>query len=254
MSSLYAPVGTVRGCRQLVAGDRRDRPRREVEDHHVGGGQIGQGLDGDARFDLRVQFAEALGHRIRNGARTAFCDGPAVAVTGGDDHQPDRRGGRARQRIVDVGGNPAKECAGLLAAPHAGQHGRGQQRSAPEAGECDGMLGDVNDRPEQVVSQLIETPRQRREQPPPGPGVVAVELLGGGIDGRVKRRGTSVVQGVRHVDIGVSPTEPIVFQLLGLDERGGRGHHVNRRAVVVQQTRESELAGPGAASDPGVSL
>ena len=96
--------------------------------------------------------------------------------------------------------------------------------------------------------------RGRAEQPPPG-GPVLAEPLGRPLDRADEHGRVAAVERVGEVDVGPcshsSPWRPRSSEF----RNGERdGHRVHRRAVVVEDARDGQLARPGSAADRRLRL
>ena len=127
------------------------------------------------------------------------------------------------------------------------QRRRGRRRD-PEAGQPQRVLGQVQDRLQAVLVDLVEVRGRRPEKPAPGAPVLAQprrRLL----DRADHRRGAAVVERVRQVDLRPAPLEPVLLQLQRAQEGRCRRHRLPRRADVVDDSRDRQFRAAGAAAD-----
>ena len=204
--------------------------------------------DVDAGADLAAELGEHGGQGVGDRSRAALGDRPSVAVAGGDDGSPDRRGGGPVQRIEGVGGDAAEQGPGLVGPPPPGRDRRRQERAGPEPGQADRVAGHMDDGPHQVVGELVETGRGAGERPPPA-GAVGTQTRGRRIDRPPQKAGVAAVERVGAVDLRPPPAQPVAAQIQAGQVGRADAHRVERRAVVMEHARHGELAGPGAAPD-----
>ena len=83
---------------------------------------------------------------------------------------------------------------------------------------------------------------------PPG-AAVGAQARGGGVDRAQHHPHPAAVERMGQVDLGPGPLQPVALQAERGQRRRPGAHRVRGRAVVVQQAREGQLAGAGAAAD-----
>ena len=98
---------------------------------------------------------------------------PAEAVAGRDQSHPDRRAHRPGERAEGVGGDAAEQRPGLRRLPAAREQGRRRRGRDAEARQADRVLGQVEDRAQQVLVERVEVrrgrPKSRRQAAPSSP-------------------------------------------------------------------------------------
>ena len=241
-------VGARDPTREAIAVDLRDGAWCEVEQHDICGRDVGGRSDRRLGVDLAAELLEQQGECVGDGARAAFGDGPPVTVAGRDDRPSDGGGQRTVQGHEGVGGDAAEQRPGLLGAPAASGHRRGQQRSEPEPGELHRVVGHVRDRAHEVIGELVEVSCRSFEGAPPAVAVGA-EAAGGLVDRAPEETGVARVERVGAVDLRPAPPQPVPLQAQLAEVRRPDAHGVERRAVVVQDTGHGQLARAGAAAD-----
>ena len=152
------------------------------------------------------------------------------------------------QRPERVRGHPAEQRASLLGDEQPGERRAGQQGRQPEPGQRQRMAGRAQQRPHDVVGQLVVLGRRPAEHKPPA-GSVPVKTGGGVLDGAVQQPGVAAVERVRAVDLRPPPGQPVPVQAEAVQERRAGRHRMECRAVVVQQAGHQRLAGARAAAD-----
>jgi len=128
-------------------------------------------------------------------------DGPAVAMSGGEDAEPDRRGHRVVQRPKGMGRNTSEQCLGLVRTKPPSQGRRGEHGRRTEPGQCQWMARHPEQWSHDVLGEGVKSLRRSAEQRPP-PAVVDAESVGGGIDGAVQHSGAAVVERMGTIDLG----------------------------------------------------
>jgi len=150
-----------------------------------------------------------------------------------------------------VSRDPAEQCPGLVGVPPASGDRGGQQRSGTEPCELDGVVGQMCDRAHEVVGQVVEVPGGPFECPPPPITVSATETLCRPFDRPPQESGLAGVERMGAVDLRPAPPQAVALQTQPAQVRRANPHRVERRAVVVQDTRKRQLAGPGTTTDAG---
>ena len=115
------------------------------------------------------------------------------------------------------------------------------------------MARHVQDRAHDVLAQLLEAARRRGEDALPRTPILA-EPAGGVGERPHDHSRAAVVERVGQVDLGPAPLEAVTLQRELVQRRCADRHHVHGRAVVVQQTRERQLAAASAAADARLGL
>ena len=140
---------------------------------------------------------------------------------------------------------PRQVRASAVAGSAAGRPKRARRRR---------VAGRVQDGAEEVVGhQAGKATGGAREQAAPGRSVLA-EALGRPLDRADEDGRVATVERVGEVDVAVEPLEPVAAEVERVHERGGDGHRVHRRAVVVQDARDGQLARPRAPADRRLRL
>ncbi len=110
------------------------------------------------------------------------------------------------------------------------------------------MTRHVHDGAHQVLGQLIEPGGQTGEHLPPAPPV-GPEADGGLVDRTPQQPGLPGVEGVGAVDLGPTPAQAVTLQVERRQVRRAHAHGMERRAVVVEHARNSELTAPRTTAD-----
>lgn len=241
-------VGARDPPRQPVAQDVGDRAGHEVEEDHVGRGQIGRGAHPHTGLDPAAELRELRRERVADGPGTARGHGPAVPVTRGDDRQADRCAGRPVERAEGVRGHAGEERAGGPRPPQPGHRGGGQQGLRPEGRQAQRMTRHVCERPHEVLGQRVVAVRERPEHPPPPSSVHTAEAVGRLLHRPVQDPGLAGVQRMHAVDVRQAPGEPVSAEVEAPQEGRADRHGVGGGAVVVQEAR-GQFTGAGAAAD-----
>ena len=177
-----AAVGACDPCRQPLARNLGDRPRREVEHHRVRATQLGQVRDPPARLDRPPVRAKHRGERVADRLRSALRNRPAEGVAGVDQRATHRGAHRTVHRAEGMGRDPAEERPRLRRPPGAGEQRRRQRpppaRSAPAAtgwrGTCStGFMMSSSSSPKCAEGE----PKTRRQAAPSSPSPSAVSSI-----------------------------------------------------------------------------
>ena len=246
---LVAAVGAGDPRGQAVARDVGHGGRGEVEDDRVDVGQLAQRADRDAGLDLSPVLGEGARERVgdrgaslpsrppnrtRGRRRSARCR-PTSSSAG--------RGGRSRgRRPRRTGPSPAASCS----SAGAGSPGR-RRRARSAAGGSGGSAGGGPAGRGPRSAPRSWRPRNRTP-------------------GATRRRPRRGLPRSRSIDRTITPalpsssgwarstsgqrhSSPWRSRSSELQERRADGHRVHRRAVVVQDAGDRQLAGAGAAAD-----
>ena len=99
----------------------------------------------------------------------------------------------------------------------------------------------------------VEGARGPLEDAPPG-GAVGAEPARGLLDRAQHHPGAAVVERVGAIDLRPAPLEAVALELERLQERRADRHRVDRRAEVVHQPGDGQLAAARAAADRVLGL
>ena len=147
-----------------------------------------------------------------------------------------------------MGGDAGEQRPRLLGRPAAREHRRRQRRVQAESGELHRVLGHVQHRAQEVGGDVVEALGERSEHRPPRAAVFA-EGDGGLIDRAVCGGAGAAVQRMRVLNLRPAPRQSVLSEIETAAERGVNGERVCRRALVVEQAGERQLARAGAAPE-----
>ena len=125
----------------------------------------------------------------------------------------------------------------------------GSAEYSAEPGQLDRVLGHVQHRAHEVGGDVVEALGERSEHRLPragrhvrGPSAVSSHRL-------VGRGAGAAVERVGVLNLRPAPRQPVRGEVEAAGERRVDGQRVSGRALVVEQARERQLAGAGAASE-----
>jgi hypothetical protein len=132
--------------------------------------------------------------------------------------------------------------------PRAGEARRRPERLQAEAGEAEGMPRDGDDRPENP--RLERLPRfDDRPHEPAVRRPVGAQPGGGLPDRALEEDGASVLERMREGGGRLDQLEPVLRQRERAEEGRAGNERMDRRAVVVDEAGQRQLAGAEAAAD-----
>ena len=193
------------------------------------------------------------GHRVGDPRAAALHDRPADGVREQDEHQANAAGGDGGQRHHGVRGGTGQQGTGLLGTPAAGDRGGGQHAAGREAGHRQRVRGRAAQRGEHGLDDVVGVLGQRAQEALVGAAVGAE--AGGGL-GHVAGddRGAAFVERLGELDLGAGEGDAARLQVKALEERGGQGQRVRRRADVVAEAGQGQFLGTAATADGGSAL
>ena len=210
--------------------------------------ELGERLDPPSRLDLAAE-RRADTRRARRRAAASRRAGTASRprAPSSPSMRPNAALGGRSSRQHRVRREPGEEAARLLAAEREPRERRRRRRRPhAEARQRERMRGNVQRR-EDVLEQRLGIAGERREEPPPARLVLAEPA-----HGRVRRaleqgRG-SVVERVRERRRRLDPLEAVLRERQRAEERRRDAERVDRRADVVDESRQRQLGRARAAA------
>jgi hypothetical protein len=139
-------------------------------------------------------------------------------VTEDAEHHAQGAGGGQVQRRDRVRGHPGEERARLVGLPAPGDPRGRLQSSEPEPGRADRVARDRDDRSEKVADEVVGPLDERLVQTAPGVAVRA-QSVRRAVDVSVHDAGPPVAEGMRRLDVGPAPGQPMLLELQAVHER-----------------------------------
>jgi cation diffusion facilitator family transporter len=234
--------------RHALTGDPHRRGRRDVEQHEVGRPELLQRPHAHAGLQLGAGLLEQRDHRAADRTRAALGDRPAVAVRRGRKRHADRRGHRPAERAKGVGGDAREQRARLVCRPHAREQAGWQSGERAEARELERVCRQVQHRPHEVGGDVVKALAQRAEDRLPAPSVAAQRRCGL-LDRAPGRRTAAILERVGVLDLRPAPGQAVRAEVELPRERRVDGQRMRRRALVVNQPRQRQLAAARTATE-----
>jgi hypothetical protein len=204
----------------------------------------------DAGLDAHAVPLEQLDHRAADGARAALRDGPAVAVGSRAERHADGGGQRRAERPEGVSGD-AREQGPRLDAAKAACEQRGRHPGpGAEAGELDRVPRQVEHRAHEVGGDVVEAVRERSEEAPPAPPVASRQPLGRLVDRAPGGGAMTADEWMGVLDRRPEPRQAVRREVELVRERRPERERMRGRALVVDQSREGQLAAARPAAEP----
>jgi len=190
--------------------------------------------------------------RIHDPPRAAPRHRPAEAVGEQAHRHAEGGGGGAFQGHHGVGGKAGEERLGLITTegvPH--EKGRWEQGREPEAGQCDRVPWEMDERAKQLGGQGFGGPHRSVEQAPPGSPIA----LTAGVEERtglghrpLEEHDAAIVERMGDGRIRMDPFETVALETERPEEGRGDGGRVDRRAGVVDETGQRQFRRAAAAT------
>ena len=111
------------------------------------------------------------------------------------------------------------------------------------------MPGQVQQRTPEVLGEVVETIGERTEQRMPAPPVAPAEARRGLVDRPPGGGARSTVERMGVLDQRPPPRQPVTGEIEAPRERVVERQRMGRRALVVDQPRQRQLAGSRAATE-----
>ena len=238
-----------KAIRQAITGDRRERPRRHVEERNAVRREVVHPLDGPTGLDPSAARDELGGERLGEPARAAFRERPAVDVGRAEHDQRSRATDRLGQRQDRVRAGPGDEGTGPVVPEPAREARRRLDGRPTEARQAHGSWRPQRhvERREDVALQLGPGANQRLEGSPVRVGV-GTEPCRGRFEVALDQDRRPVVERVAHAVRRFHPAQAVPGEVQLGEERRGPAEGVDGAAHVVDEARQRALGRADAAA------